>query len=99
MTPEEITKLARQIAESEWPIDAYGQPASQRCAARITPILTAKLAAREAEYERLREAAELCDKFYSYHVSAWSTEQRQAEHLMGLLYRYEAITPQQEQGK
>jgi hypothetical protein len=58
MTPEEITKLARQIAESEWPIDAYGQPASQRCAARITPILTAHLAAREEEYARLRERCE-----------------------------------------
>ena len=58
MTPEAIAKLARQIAESEWPIDAYGQPASQRCAARITPILTAHLAAREEEYARLRERCE-----------------------------------------
>ena len=53
---DQLEALARKLAEEEWPVDVYGQPASQRCFERLLPILREHFAERDEREQRLREA-------------------------------------------
>lgn len=99
MTPEEIAKLARDIVEFVYfaateAIDRHRSAKEERarCGIRVQEILTAHLAAREAEYARLRKVVRaVVDEVNESGVSGYHST----------LYKQmvAALTPQQEQGK